>query len=62
MQITNSTGVDLYVAALGLVVADDETIDVDESLAEQLAAQGWKSKPAKRPTNSKADEATPQED
>lgn len=62
MQITNSTGVDLYVAALGVVVADGESIEVSEQLAEQLAAQGWKSKPVKRPSNSKADEATPQED
>lgn len=61
MQITNSTGVDLYVAALGDVVADGATVDIDEQLAEQLAAQGWTTKPAKRPANSKADEAITEE-
>lgn len=59
MQITNKTGVDLYVAALQLVVADGETIDVDADLAEQLALQGWKVA-TKKPTT-KADEADPQE-
>lgn len=61
MQVTNTTGIDLNVAALQLIVADGETIDVDDAVAEQLIAQGWKAKPAKRSTPTKADEADPQE-
>ncbi len=60
MQITNSTGVDLYVAALQTVVADGDSIDVDESLAEQLTLQGWTTKTTKR-TPTKADVADSEE-
>jgi hypothetical protein len=60
VQITNSTGIDLYVAALQLTVADGESIDVDDVLGEQLVVQGWRPKTAKRPTT-KADEAVEQE-
>jgi len=59
VQITNKTGVDLYVAALQLVVNDGDTIDVDDALAEQLALQGWKLV-TKKPTT-KADEAVSKE-
>ncbi len=60
MQITNSTGVDLYVAALQTVVADGDSIDVDESIAEQLTLQGWTPKTTKR-TTPKADAADSEE-
>ena len=61
MQAINTTGIDLYVAALQTVVADGDFIEVDESLAAQLAQQGWRIKATKRSTNTKADEAVPQE-
>jgi len=47
MQLTNTTGGDLYLAALQIVVADGETVTVDETYAELLAAQGWTNKPLK---------------
>ena len=63
MQVTNTTGQDLYVAALQLEVSDGEAIEVDAALADSLIAQGWKSKPVKRAqTTNKADEADNQED
>lgn len=60
MRVQNTTGVDLYVAALQIVVADGEQIDLDDNLAETLTEQGWKSKPtkaAKATTPDPADEA-----
>lgn len=60
MQVTNITGIDLYVAAIQTVVADGDTIEVDDFLAEQLVLQGWKTKTAKRP-NTKAESATTEE-
>ncbi len=59
MQITNSTGVDLYLAAVQTIVTDGESIDVDEALAEQLVLQGWTLKTTK-PTR-KAVEAESEE-
>lgn len=59
MQITNSTGVDLYVAALQTVVADGDHIDVEDALAEQLTLQGWTVKATK--TKTKATEADSEE-
>lgn len=59
MQITNSTGVDLYLAAVQLIVADGESIDVDEALAEQLVLQGWTLKAPK--STRKAAEAESEE-
>lgn len=59
MQITNSTGVDLYLAAVQLIVADGESIDVDEALAEQLVLQGWTLKTPK--STRKAAEAESEE-
>lgn len=59
MQITNSTGVDLYLAALQTVVADGGSIDVDDVLAEQLVLQGWTVKTTKSKT--KAAEADSEE-
>lgn len=47
MQVTNTTGGDLYLAALQIVVADGETVTVDETYAELLTAQGWKTKTVK---------------
>lgn len=50
MQVINTTGLDLYVAALQLDVNDGETVDVDETLGTLLVSQGWKvkqTKPAK---------------
>jgi len=47
MQVTNTTGNDLYLAALQIVVADGETVTVDETYAELLLAQGWKPQPVK---------------
>jgi len=47
MQVTNTTGNDLYLAALQIVVADGETVTVDETYAELLTAQGWTNKPLK---------------
>ncbi len=50
MQITNTTGVDLYLAALQLDVNDGATVDVDETLGAVLVSQGWtvkQTKPAK---------------
>lgn len=51
MQITNTTGKDLYLAALQIAVADGDTVDVDDVYAELLIAQGWK---AAKPKASKA--------
>lgn len=56
MQVTNTTGVDLYLAALQIVVADGETVNVDETYAELLTAQGWTNKLLK--TSAKAVEKT----
>jgi hypothetical protein len=50
MQVTNTTGGDLYLAALQIVVNEGETADVDETYASLLVAQGWtlkQTKPAK---------------
>lgn len=62
MQITNTTGVDLYVAPLQLVVLAGETVDVDDLIGESLVAQGWTSKAVKRSTTPKAPVADSQED
>ena len=54
MQVTNTTGGDLYLAALQIVVNDGETADVDETYAQLLVAQGWtvkQTKPAKAAAN-----------
>lgn len=59
MQITNSTGADLYVAALQTVVNDGDTIEVDDTIAEQLELQGWTVKTTK--TKTKAAEADSEE-
>lgn len=59
MQITNSTGADLYLAALQTVVAAGDSIDVDDVLAEQLVLQGWTVKTTK--TKTKATEADSEE-
>jgi hypothetical protein len=56
MQVTNTTGGDLYLAALQIVVADGETVTVDETYAELLTAQGWTNKPLK--TSAKAVDKT----
>lgn len=56
MQITNTTGGDLYLAALQIVVADGETVTVEDTYAELLIAQGWKSKQNK--TTAKAADKT----
>ena len=61
MKITNSTGIDLYVAAIQTVVADGDSIDVDDALGQQLTLQGWTSKTTKRTTTTKADEANSEE-
>jgi hypothetical protein len=60
VQVTNTTGSDLYLAAIQTVVADGDTIEVDDNLAEQLTLQGWRVKTAKRPTH-KAEKATTEE-
>lgn len=58
MQVKNTTGVDRYVPAVGLVVAAGDSVDIDDKAGASLIEQGWKKHtPAK-----KADEATPQED
>lgn len=63
MKVTNTTGTDLYCADLAAIVADGETIDTTETLAQQLAAQGWKLKPeAKTPKTPKADAPTIEKD
>lgn len=47
MQVTNTSGDDLYLAALQIVVADGETVTVEDTYAELLIAQGWKPKTVK---------------
>lgn len=47
MKITNTTGGDLYLAALQISVATGETVDVDETYASLLTAQGWTTKQTK---------------
>jgi len=51
----------MYLAPLQVVVADGESIDVDETVGESLIAQGWKPKVLKRPLTIKADVADSQE-
>jgi hypothetical protein len=41
-KVTNTTGIDLYLAATQQVVADGESISVPEEIAESLKEQGWK--------------------
>lgn len=62
MHVTNTTGVDLHVAALQLDVPAGDTVEVDDLVGEQLVAQGWTSKAPKRSTTIKAIAADSQED
>lgn len=57
MKIQNSTGVDMYVSAIQAVVADGETIDVDDIVGVALTEQGWKAKAGKRTPTPTADTA-----
>lgn len=41
-KVTNTTGIDLYLAATQQVVADGESISVPEEIAQSLKEQGWK--------------------
>lgn len=58
MKVQNSTGVDMYVSAIQAVVADGETIDVDDIVGVALTEQGWKAaKAGKRTPTPTADTA-----
>jgi hypothetical protein len=61
VKVTNTTGVDLYVAAAGVTVADGATLDTDELTAAALLAQGW-GKPGRKAATEPADTAAPEED
>ncbi len=52
MKVTNSTGIDLDVAALQVTVKAGESLDVDEVTAAALIRQGWKASSVKRTTQS----------
>ena len=56
-KVTNTTGIDLYLAATQEVVEDGESISVSEEIAESLKEQGWKiaAEPRKQ-TESKTEE------
>jgi ribosomal protein L12E/L44/L45/RPP1/RPP2 len=63
VKVTNSTGIDLDVAALQQIVKAGESLDVDDATAAALIAQGWKATSVKRTTQSeKADEAETKKD
>jgi hypothetical protein len=62
MELKNSTGVDLYVVAVADVVANGDSIELDDTNAvESLTAQGWTVKAAKRTKTNQADSADSQE-
>lgn len=62
MKITNTTGVDLYVAAAAEVVADGDTLDTDENTAAALLAQGWGKPGRRKGATDPAEPAAPEED
>jgi len=64
MNVTNTTGIDLYVVAVGDVVAAGDTIDVDVDTANALTQQGWGTTKTARKgsTKSTAVAASSQED
>jgi len=41
-KVTNTIGMDLYLAATQQVVADGESVSVSKEIAESLIEQGWK--------------------
>jgi len=62
MKVVNTTGTDLYVVAVGDVVAAGDTIDVDSETANALTLQGWGTNKTARKATTPATPATPQED
>ena len=42
MQVTNTTGIDLYVPAVGDVVAAGSSVEIDDTAGRSLVEQGWK--------------------
>lgn len=63
MKVTNTTGTDLYVVAVGDVIADGESVDVDSVTATALTLQGWSTtKTARKSGNVPAAPAIPQEE
>lgn len=50
MKVTNSTGIDLDVAALQQTVKAGDSLDVDDATAAALIRQGWKAQSVKRTT------------
>lgn len=62
MKVTNPHDQDVYVPAVGDVVAAGATVDVDTAIADALVAQGWTTKPRRSGSADKAEEATPEED
>jgi hypothetical protein len=41
MRVKNTTGVDVVVMAVGEIVDQGATVEVDDELGAQLVAQGW---------------------
>lgn len=63
MKVTNTTGIDLDVAALQTIVKAGDSLDVDDAIAAALIAQGWKAVSVKRTTPiTQADEAETKKD